>query len=305
MKTKSPYLGAGLALTAATLFGLNASTMKIIMQSGFTPEQLVLFRSIFTATLAGLIMLITNRKSFRVKKSEWKLLITFGIVGVALMQWTYSYAVGILPVGIALLFQYSAIIMVPIASFLIFKKKPLSSVWVGIAVVVSGLLVVSQIWTGGLNALGVAYGLASAVFMTFYFILGEHSHTNRDPISTLFYTMLISTTFWLVASPWWQFNPAALSKTVDLGGNLTGIGVPAFIAILWVGLMGSFMPMILSYTALGHLSATVVSVISTAETVFAFLFGFLWLNETISGIQMVGGLLVLTGIVWTQTARRK
>lgn len=278
--------------------------MKVVMQAGFTPEQLVLFRSIFTAVLAGTIMLITNRKSFRVKKSEWKLLITFGVVGVALMQWTYSYAVGYLPVGIALLFQYSAIIMVPIATFFIYKKKPQSSVWVGIAVVVSGLLVVSQIWTGGLNILGMIYGLASAVFMTFYFILGEHSHNNRDPISTLFYTLLISTVFWLVASPWWQFDPANLVKTVDLGGNLAGKGVPAFVMILWVGLMGSFMPMILSYTSLGHLSATVVSVISTAETVLAFLFGFLWLNETISGIQMVGGLLVLTGIVWTQTARR-
>jgi drug/metabolite transporter (DMT)-like permease len=67
--------------------------------------------------------------------------------------------------------------------------------------------------------------------------------------------------------------------------------------------MGSFVPMMLSYKALTHLSATGVGIASTDETVFAFAFGLLWLGEQISAIQLIGGTLVMAGIVLSQTAR--
>ena len=69
--------------------------------------------------------------------------------------------------------------------------------------------------------------------------------------------------------------------------------------------MGSFVPMMLSYKALAHLSATGVGIASTAETVFAFIFGLLWLGEQITTNQLIGGLLVVGGIVVSQTARNR
>jgi drug/metabolite transporter (DMT)-like permease len=53
------------------------------------------------------------------------------------------------------------------------------------------------------------------------------------------------------------------------------------------------------------LSATGVGIISTAETVFAFLFGYLWLGEKIEGLQLAGGILVVAGIVIAQISRGK
>jgi drug/metabolite transporter (DMT)-like permease len=175
--------------------------------------------------------------------------------------------------------------------------------WFGVVLVLGGLVVVSEIWKGGLNPIGVLFAVGAAIFLTVYFIMGERSHRNRDPISTLFYTMLISTVFWLIASPWWTFDISRLSTALNLGGNLASYELPAWMVLLWLGVMGSFMPMMLSYVALGHLSATTVGVVSTAETVFAFLFGYLWLAEKITGLQSVGGLLVLSGILIAQTSR--
>lgn len=296
-------MGIALALFGALLFGLNASTSKVIMQSGVTAEQIVIFRSLATALLAALVLLFTKPQAFRVHKSEWKFLISFGIFGVALMQWAYSNAVNNLPIGIALLIEYTAIVMVPLVSILLFKEKVHPRIWFGVVLVLGGLVVVSEIWKGGLNPIGVMFAFAAAIFLTVYFIMGERSHRSRDPISTLFYTMLISTVFWLIASPWWTFDVNRLSTALSLGGNLAAIELPAWIVLLWLGVMGSFMPMMLSYVALGHLSATTVGVVSTAETVFAFLFGYLWLAEKISGLQSLGGLLVLSGILIAQTSR--
>ncbi len=305
MKTKNPVFGVVLSFAAALLFGLNASTSKIVMATGVTPEQIVLFRSISTALIAGLIILITNPSSFKVKPSEWKFLIAFGVIGVALMQWAYSNAVKSLPVGIALLIEYTAIIIVPLASLVLFGEKPRKKLWLGVALVLGGLMVVSKIWDSPLNPVGVLFAFGAAIFLSVYFIMGEKSHQTRDPISTLFYTMLISSVFWLIFSPWWTFDTSLVTNSLDLGGNLTGIMAPAWLLIIWIGLFGSFIPMYFSFVALGHLSATGVGIISTAETVFAFLFGYLWLGEKIEGLQLAGGILVVAGIVIAQISRGK
>ncbi len=305
MKTKRPAFGAALAFSAALLFGLNASTTKVVMAAGVTPEQIVLFRSFSTALIACLIMLATNPKSFIVKKYEWKFLIAFGVIGVALMQWSYSNAVKNLPVGIALLIEYTAIIIVPLASFLLFKERPARKLWFGVALVLGGLMVVSKIWDSQLNPVGILFAFSAAIFLSVYFIMGEKSQQSRDPVSTLFYTMLVSSVFWILFSNWRDFDQSITSKAIDLDGNLAGIFVPAWLLIIWIGVLGSFAPMFFSFVALGHLKATSVGVISTAETVFAFIFGYLWLGEKMEFLQLIGGTLVIAGIIVAQISRGK
>jgi len=305
LRTRNPILGVIFAVAGVVLFGLNASTSKVIMQSGITPEEIVIFRSIATALGAGIALALTKPAAFRVKRHEWKNLILFGIFGVALMQWAYSNAVKNLPIGIALLIEYTAIVIVPLVSLWLFKEKVLPRLWVAIVMVLVGLVVVSRIWDGGLNPVGLMFAVAAALFLSFYFLMGEHTLKKRDTLSTLFYSMLISAVFWLLVSPWWQFDTAALSESIPLTGNLAPNQAPLWLMLIWLGIFGSFLPMLFSYLALAHLSATSVGVISTGETVLAFFFAWAWLNEKIDGLQALGGILVVSGIVMAQTSRQR
>ena len=303
-KTRNPKLGALYALTGAFLFGLNASTSKVIISSGITAEQVVLYRSAATALLAGLVLAFTFRAGFRVRLRELPLLVTFGIVGVGLMQWAYSQAVAGLQVGIALLIEYTAIIWVPLVSLLLFREKVQPRVWIAVTLVLGGLAVVADTFGGSvkLSPSGLMFAALAAAFLTFYFIAGKRVQKTRDTMSALFYSMLISTLFWLVASPWWQ-NPIDLTGGINLGGNLSAITLPTWMLLIWLGVFGSFVPMWLSYRALHHLNPTGVGIASTAETVFAFGFGLVWLGESFSAIQLIGGILVIGGIVLAQTKK--
>ena len=303
MRTKRPVLGVIFALASIVLFGLNASTSKVTMAAGISPEELVIFRSLATALGAGIALALTKPKAFKVKPKEWKNLILFGIFGVALMQWSYSNAVANLPVGIALLIEYTAIVIVPLVSLWLFKEKVLPRLWFAIAMVLGGLVVVSRIWDGGLNPVGVMFAVAAALFLSFYFLMGEQTLRNRDTLSTLFYSMSISALFWLIVTPWWNFDTSLLVESVSLTGNLAQYELPVWMLLVWIGIFGSFLPMLFSFLALTHLRATSVGVISTAETVMAFVFGWAWLNERIDGLQALGGLLVIAGIVLAQTSR--
>lgn len=291
------------ALSGVLLFGLNASTSKVVMGSGISPEEIVIFRSIATALGAGLALALTNPRAFRVQRHEWRGLILFGVFGVALMQWSYSNAVKNLPIGIALLIEYTAIVIVPLVSLWLFKEKVLLRLWFAIVMVLGGLVVVSKIWDGGLNPVGLMFAVMAALFLSFYFLMGEHTLKKRDTLSTLFYSMSISALFWLIVTPWWNFKPDILADSVSLTGNLNQVELPLWALLVWVGIFGSFLPMLFSYLALVHLSATSVGVISTGETVTAFFFAWAWLNEKIDAIQALGGILVIAGIVLAQTSR--
>ncbi len=285
------------------MFGFNASSVKIILGTEISPEQLVLFRATITALMAGLVLLFTNRKAFKVTMKELPVLIFYGIFGIALMQWSYSNAVSLLPISVALLIEYTAIVIVPLVSLLLFKEKVRPRLWFGIAAVLVGLAIVSNLWNSSLNPIGVAWAFMAAACLSIYFLIGEHTQRKRDAMSTLFYTFAVASVFWAIMN---VINPAKMidiNLVFNLGGNLSGISMPVWAGLLWIGIMGSFIPMLLDYIALGNLSATAVGVIATAETVFATIFAWAWLNESMTTLEVIGGLIVVAGIILAETSR--
>ena len=223
--------------------------------------------------------------------------------GIALMQWSYANAVSLLPISVALLIEYTAIVIVPLVSYLLFKEKLSKRLWIGVALVLIGLAIVSNIWDSQLNPVGVGWAIIAAICVSIYFLVGEHTQKTRDPLSTLFYTFLVASIFWLIMN---LINPKqliSLEQSMSLAGNLAMIDWPIWLALIWLGIMGSFVPMLLDYIALGNLSATAVGVIATAETIFASAFAWAWLNESMSTIEVIGGFIVVTGIVIAETSR--
>lgn len=274
----------------------------MVVDSGLPADQLVLIRSGVSALLAGAVLVFTNPKAFKLTLREVPLLLAFGVFGLALMQWAYSNAVSILPVGIALLFEYTAIIIVPIFARIVFKEKTTRTFWYGVALVLGGLLVVSQIWAGGLDPVGVGYALLAAVLLAFYFLMGQHAGLTRDPLSTMFYTMLIATIFWGILSGG-KASAIDLLQVVNLTGNLAWADVPLWVPLAWLTVMGTFVPMAMGFIALKLTTASKVSVTQTAEPVFAFIFGWLWLGQSMNLLQTIGGALVIAGIVFAQRTK--
>ena len=302
---KHPTLGVILAISSTLLFGLNASTTKVLIDSGISAEQLTLMRSGAVALLAGLALAVTSPKSFKITWREVPFFAVFGVVGVGLMQWAYSNAVANLQVGVALLIEYTAIVIVPIATYLLFKEKVRGRIWIAVALVLGGLAIVAKPWSTGLNPEGVTYGFMAAVFLSAYFIMGERVQRKRDALSTMFYAFSVASIFWAITMSFQQVTQIDFSRSLNLTENLSAINLPTWGLLLFVMLFGSFVPMLLTFSAMRHLSASAVGIASTSETVFAFVFGYLWLSQLIDLSQAIGGVLVIIGIVVAQTARSK
>jgi drug/metabolite transporter (DMT)-like permease len=290
-------------LFAALLFGANGSVTKVILENGLSPTQVTQFRTLGTCIIAGAVMLVVDRSGFRLPRRQIVVMAVLGVVGIAALQATYAYAIQLLPVGIALLFEYLAVLIVAVVAFFFLKEKVRTRLWIAIGLVLVGLAVVAQVWASSLDSFGVIMALAAAVTLAIYFLVGERQVSATSPLAVAFWTSGFATLFWAFFSGWWNVDPAIALDPVSLGGNLAGVVLPLWIPLLVLIVLGSFAPFLLSFAAIGRLKATPAGIVASSEVIFAFVVAWLWLGEELDALQLAGAAVVLAGIVLAQTAR--
>ena len=293
-------------LLAAALFGLNAGVSRIPLRGG-TPTDTFTTVRITTAFLAFvLIALVVDRSAFRVPRGRALVLISgLGIAGFAGVQWTYNVAINRLPLSIALLLEYLGPVLVVLWVRFARREQVHPRMWPALVLAVGGLAVVSQVWEGmTLDGLGVTMALGAAVCFAAYFLLGEHTGSADDvggPLHVILWAFAAATVMMNVVQPAWTAD--ALGRDVSMLGRFAGTTVPAWGAMAWIVLLGTVTPFFLLLLALRVLSATVVSVVAMLEPVVAALVGWVWFDETLNPVQLMGMAAVLAGILLAQTAR--
>ena len=303
---RRPWLGYAMVLTAATLFAVNGVVAKVALSSGLSSLRLTEVR--LTGAAIGLLVAVAiiTPKSLRVTRREVPFLAVFGIVGLAFIQWLYFVAIHRLELGIALLIQYLAPLFVALWARFVFHRPVRRRLWLALALALFGLSLVVQIWLGsgnGLDGVGVAASLAAAVAFAAYILMAEHGVRTRDSVSLTTYGFLFGALFFAVIQPWWAFPTHYISEDVSLLGHLSGLHLPVWALMLWIIVLGAIVPFALFVGALHHIPATRASIAAMFEPVCASVVAWIWLDESLDPIQIVGGAIVLGGIVLAQTAR--
>ena len=169
----------------------------------------------------------------------------------------------------------------------------------------AGLGLVAQVWQDArLDALGVAAGLGGAACLATFLLLGRHSGGAHDPVAVNFWMFAWASAFWLVVEPLWGIDWAPLGETTSLLGGLSSVEVPVWLAAGWVIVLGTLAPYALDLAALRNLPATTVGAVGMLEPVVAAGVAWLWLEQALTGVQVLGGLVVLVGVALAQASRR-
>jgi len=295
-----------MVLTAATLFAINGVVAKVILASGISSLRLTEVR--ITGAAVGLVavLAIFRRSLLRVTWRELPFLALFGICGLAFVQWLYFLAIHRLEIGIALLIQYLAPLLVALWARFVVHRPVRKTIWLALALALFGLTLVVQIWEGsgnGLDGLGVLAALGGAIAFAAYILLAERGVQKRDAVSLTAYGFVFGALFFAVIQPWWSFPSGHVSEHVSLLGNLSGHELPVWALMLWLIVLGAIVPFALFVGSLRHIPATRASIVSMFEPVVASAVAWAWLDESLDPVQIVGGAIVLCGIVLAQMAR--
>jgi len=297
-------LGYGMVATAATLFAVNGSVSKVVLDSGLSSLELTQIRTSCAALglLAFLVALAPQR--LRVDRRELGFLVLFGVVGVALVQWLYFVAIHNLPVGVALLIEFTAPLFVALFARFVYHEHIRRRIWAAVVLCITGLALVVELWTGvAFSAVGMTAAFGGAFALTAYLLMAERERRHRDAASLSFYGFLFAALLWAVVQPLWDFPWDALSDTVSLQGNLSDYSAPTWALVGFVVVVGTMVTFFLLTSSLRHITATRASIVATLEPVVATVVAWLWLGETLGAAQLVGGAVVLAGIFIAQSAR--
>jgi drug/metabolite transporter (DMT)-like permease len=298
-----PALGYTLTMAAAGFFAVNGTVSTLALDAGIQSTRLTALRCTGAAIGLLVVLAIVAPARLRISWRELPLIAVFGVVGLALTQFLYYVAIGRMPVGIALVFEMTAPVFIALYVWLVRGERVRNRLWLALLLSLSGLVLVAQVWQdgGSLDPIGVGAALVAALCLATYYLMGERATVTRDPVTLTCWSFLAAAVFWSVVTPWWAFDPAVLGEQVRV--SIGSLQLPLWVLVAWIVVFGAIVPFWLSITALRHLPPTAAGLVATVEPVFASIVAWSWLEQVLSGWQVVGGAVVLTGIVLAQTAR--
>ncbi len=236
------------------------------------------------------------------RRSEIRPLLIYGTFGIAATQSLYFFAIQKLPVGVALLFEFTAPIMVALWFRFVLKEPVRDRVFWALLLALIGLAMVAQVWQGfSLDVVGVAAALAAAMALALYYMLGERLVEDRDPVSLTMWGFVVAAAFWAIVAPWWSFPWDTLDFSTPFGEGGPVVGAWGLVAYMVV--LGTVVPFALVLQSLRHLRATQASVVGMTEPVIATGIAFVFLGEALTPLQIVGGAVVLIGVLLAETSR--
>jgi len=297
-------LGYAMVALAATLFAVNGTVSKVILGSGIDAEQLTEIRC--AGALLGLLLiaLVTQPSSLRLRRSELPVIVALGVIGLALVQWSYFFAIHRVEIGIALVVQFVGPILVALWARFVYGEDVRARIWVALALAVTGLLLIVEIWQADRpDAAGLAAAALAAVTYAAYILLAERGVRGRDAISLSAWGFFFATLFWSLVAPWWDFPASRVDDSVSLLGHLSSSHLPTWALMAWMVVLGTIVPFALVVAALRRISATRVGITAMLEPVLAIVIAWAWLGETLDPLQVSGAAVTLAGVSLALSSR--
>ncbi len=288
--------GLLLAVGSAAVFGTAGAVARPLLDAGWSPGALVTFR----IGVASLVLLVPALVQLR---GRWSLLrrhagrlLAYGAFAVAGAQLFYFSAIQHLSVGVALLIEYLAPVLIVGWLWARHGRRPAPLTTLGVALSLSGLVLVLDV-TGAveIDLLGVLFALLAAGGLAVYFLLADHDD-DTEPLPPLVLAgggLVVGFVVLLVAGaarvlPW-------RVSTADVA--VAGWSLPWWVPALELGVVAGALAYALGVAAVRRLRSTVASFVALTEVVFAVLFAWWLLAELPSAVQLVGGVLIVGGVV--------
>lgn len=300
---RSSALGAVAIVTGALLFAVNGTVSKLAMEAGLSPTRLVEARCLGSAVILVAAALVVAPQALRpASRREVAVLALLGVVGLALVQWFYLVAISRLPVGLALLIEYTAPLMVALWARFVFREQVRARVWWALAACLVGLALVAQVGDDvTLDAVGLLAAVGAAVALAMYYLLGDRLLTARDPLTTQAWSMAFAALFWVVLQPLWTFPTATLGADVPL--PVADLHPPMWVLVAWIVVLGTVVPYLLFLVGIQRVGAARAGLLGMVEPVAASATAWVVLGESMTAVQLVGGTVVIGGVILAETAR--
>lgn len=279
-------------VTSMAIFGTLAPFVRRI---GITSGELALYRAIMAAGLIAVFLLVTKQKiPFAAIKKEIPLLLLSGMAmgfnWILLFQ-AYKFTT----VSVATLSYYFAPVIVIILCPIIFREKLTKKQIICFIMSTLGLVLITGIGdlSGASSHLtGILFGLGAASLYATVILLNKFIK-NVEGIHRTFLQFLAAI---MVLVPYVMLTPRSALTALD------GMG---WVCLLIVGFVHTGVTYCLYFTSLKDIPGQKAAILSYIDPLIAVVISVTILGESMSFVQVIGGVLILGFTLWNELSPKE
>ena len=289
MNKNIEHLGSKLLIMlAGILWGCMGLFVRPLNEKGLNSWDIVFLRTVLTTVFMALILVIKDRKLFKIKlKDVWCFLGT-GLLSIVFFNLCYFKEITITSLSVAAILLYTAPAFVMIISAFCFKEKLTRHKILALILSFTGLIFVTGVLGGGerLTVKTLFIGLGAGLGYALYSIFGRYAiERGYNSYTISFYTFLFAT-----------IGTVFFASPLEVASVVSSSSGSVILSVVFV-LVSTVVPYLVYTIGLKSVENGQASIIASIEPVIATLNGIIWFGEKMKFGVIIGIILVLSGIV--------
>jgi drug/metabolite transporter (DMT)-like permease len=297
-------LGLLFAVSSAFAFGSSGPFAKSLMEAGWSPTAAVTARLAGGALVMAVFATIVKPDWFREALQHAKTVVAYGLIPIAGAQLCYYNAVAHLSVGVALLLEYTAPILVVGWLWASTRRRPSNLTLTGVALAVAGIMLVLNVFSGAhINLIGVGWGLAAAVCAACYFLMSDAVAADGSGLNSITLAaggLIVGTAAVALLGVTGVVPLTFTANDAVVAGWTTSWVVP----VIALGVVATAIAYTLGIMGIARLRPRFASLVGLSEVLFAVLAAWVLVGEAVTPVQAIGGAVVLIGLALARQGDR-
>jgi DME family drug/metabolite transporter len=294
-----------IAIAGITLWSTTGVFIGYLITNYHMPALLLAFwRNVLVCVALVPALFLIRRSLLGTSVSQIPLYVFYGLV-LALFNSIWVLSLEANGAGVATVLGYSSAGFTAILAWWLFKERLGPAKVLAIILSLSGCIMVAnaysrEMWK--LNPLGVATGLLSGLFFAGYTLFGkEAARQEINPWTSMLYSFAFGSAFIMVFNLF-PVLPGAAGSVKALLPDLPASGWLILVVLSFVPTLGGFG---LYNTSMHYLPASTANLLATSEPAMTAVEAYIFLDERMTGIQIVGSLIILCAMLVVQLDQRR
>ncbi|KXK13278.1 MAG: hypothetical protein UZ15_CFX003003364 [Chloroflexi bacterium OLB15] len=268
----------------------------LISHYGMPALLLSLWRNILVFAALAPLLLIVKRPLLRIDKSQIRFFMFYGLT-LALFNSIWTVSVVANGAAVATVLAYSSAGFTAIFAWWFFREKLGLPKIVAVTLSLVGCVLVSNAYSPemwNMNLLGILTGLFSGIFFACYNLLGKETAKRRmNPWTSVLYSFLFASLFTLI----FNLFPTLPGAAGSLQAVLPDLPLDGWLILIFVSCVPTLLGFGLYNTSMNYLPASNVSLLATLEPAMTTVLAYIFLNERMSAVQLVGAVVILVAVL--------
>jgi drug/metabolite transporter (DMT)-like permease len=283
-KVRKERLGTFLVFLTAIISGISIVVNKFFIVK--------IDPLIFTATRALIIgvlffaisLFICQSENKKFKKVSWKTLLLIGVIGGGIAFWLFFEGLKLTTAGRAAFLQKTLPIYALILAFIFLKEKISKHQLIAMIIMFAGLVIIEFDKISSQMKIGDLFILVATILWAIENTISKKAMINEE-------------SNWVVTFSRMFFGAIVLFAIIVLMGKIELLLELTIQQITYILISGGllFLYVLTWYWGLRYINLSKASTILLLAPVISLVLGFIWLNEKVLLLQLIGSLLILVG----------